>query len=66
MSFVMFVMPVRPSVHTEQLGSHCTDFHEILYLSIFTKICRENSSPSVRLSVPMEQLGSHRTVFNYI
>ena len=30
-------MSVRPSVHTEQLSSHWTDFHEILYLSIFRK-----------------------------
>ena len=26
---------VYPSVHTEQLGSHWMDFHEILYLNIF-------------------------------
>ena len=25
------------SVRMEHLGSHCTDFHEILYLSIFRK-----------------------------
>jgi len=28
---------VRPSVRMEQLGSHCTDFHEIGYLSNFRK-----------------------------
>jgi hypothetical protein len=28
---------VCPSVRTEQLGSQWTDFHEILYLSIFSK-----------------------------
>jgi len=28
-------MSVRPSVRTEQLVSHWTDFHEILYFSIF-------------------------------
>ena len=28
-------MSVLPSVHMEQLGSHCTDFHEICYLIIF-------------------------------
>jgi len=33
---------VCPSVRMEQLGSHWTDFHEILYLRIF-EICRENS-----------------------
>jgi hypothetical protein len=26
-----------PSVHMEQLGSHWTDFHDILYLNIFRK-----------------------------
>jgi hypothetical protein len=34
---VSFLMFVRPSVRIEQLGSHWTDFHEILYLSIFRK-----------------------------
>ena len=28
----------------EQLGSHCTDFNEIWHLSIFSKICEENSN----------------------
>jgi len=28
-------MSARPSVSMEQLGSHWTDFHEILYLIIF-------------------------------
>jgi hypothetical protein len=32
-----FVMPVCPSVSVEQLGSHWTDFHEILNLIIFRK-----------------------------
>jgi hypothetical protein len=31
------------SVHMEQFGPHCTDFHEIWYLSIFRK-SRESSS----------------------
>ena len=34
---------VRPSVSVE-LGSHWMDFHEILYLSIFIAISRENPS----------------------
>jgi hypothetical protein len=38
------VMSVRPSFRMEQLGSHWTDLHEIPYLSIFSKICIENSS----------------------
>jgi hypothetical protein len=37
-------MSVCLSVRTEQLGSHWTDIHEILYLSIFRKIRPENSS----------------------
>ena len=37
---VSFVM----AVCTEQPSSHWTDIHEILYLSIFLKICQENSS----------------------
>ena len=37
-SFVMSVRPsVRLSVHMEKLGSHWTDFHEILFLHIFSK-----------------------------
>jgi len=34
---ISFVMSIRPSVRTEQLGSHWTDFHDILYLGIFRK-----------------------------
>ena len=34
---VIFLMSVRLSVCMEQRGCHCTDFHEILYLSIFRK-----------------------------
>jgi len=37
-------MSVRPSVHTDQPGSHCTDFIGILYLRIFRKLSREFSS----------------------
>jgi virulence-associated protein VapD len=33
-------LPVCPSVRMEQFGSHWTDFHEILYLSIFRKSTR--------------------------
>jgi hypothetical protein len=40
---IWFVMSVCLSIRIEQLGSHWTDFDEILYLS-FSKICRENSS----------------------
>ena len=37
-SFVMFVCPsVCQSIRIEQLGSYCTGFHEIWYLSIFRK-----------------------------
>jgi hypothetical protein len=34
---ISFVMSVRPSVLMKELGSHWTNFHEILYLSIFQK-----------------------------
>jgi hypothetical protein len=36
-------MSVRPSVRMEQLGTHWTAFHEILFED-FSKICPENSS----------------------
>jgi len=36
-AIIGFFMSVRPSVRMERLGSHWTDFHEILYLSIFRK-----------------------------
>jgi hypothetical protein len=32
-----FGMSVRPSARAEQLGSHWTDFHEILHLSVLRK-----------------------------
>jgi hypothetical protein len=31
----------RPSIRMEQLGSHWTDFHEILHFSIFLKYVRK-------------------------
>jgi hypothetical protein len=34
---ITFVMSVIISVRMEQLGSHWTDFHEVLFLSIFPK-----------------------------
>jgi hypothetical protein len=34
-------MFVRPSVRMEQLGSHWTDFHKVLYLSILRKFVEE-------------------------
>ena len=41
---IRFVMPVcpsvRPSVRMEHLGSHCTDFYDILYLSTFRNMFR--------------------------
>jgi len=36
---LLAVTLVFPSVRMEQLGSHREDFHEILYLIIFKKIC---------------------------
>jgi hypothetical protein len=32
---ISFVMTVRPSVSTKQLGSQYVDFHDILFLSIY-------------------------------
>jgi hypothetical protein len=40
----LFVMYVRPSARMEQLGSHWTDFYQILISGDFSKICPENSS----------------------
>jgi hypothetical protein len=41
---ISFVMSVRPFVCLEQLGSHWSDFHEMLYFSIFRKSLEKNSS----------------------
>ena len=35
-------MSVRPSVRTEQLGSHYTEFDEILYLKFFRESVEKN------------------------
>ena len=52
-------MSVRPSVHlsvgVEQLDSHWTDFHEILYLSIFRK-----SAETVLLKYDKKKTGTSR------
>jgi hypothetical protein len=45
---ISFVMPVCPSLRShEQLGSRSTDFHGILYLSIFRK-------PLEKIQVPLK------------
>jgi hypothetical protein len=36
-------LPAHLSVRMEQRDSHCMDFHEISYSSIFSKTSRENS-----------------------
>ena len=36
----------------EQIGSHWTDFHEILYLSIYKKFCRE-----IKVSLKFDKKG---------
>jgi hypothetical protein len=41
---ISFVMSIRPFVRMKQLGSHCTDFHEISYFIIFRKTVQKNSS----------------------
>jgi hypothetical protein len=34
---ISVVLSARPSVHMQQRGSHCMDFIEILYVSVFRK-----------------------------
>ena len=44
-SFITALCPfVCPSLRMEQLGPHCTNFHEICCFSILRKISRENTS----------------------
>jgi len=43
-STISFVTCVCLSVGIVKLGSHLTDFHEMWYLSFFSKNCRENPS----------------------
>jgi hypothetical protein len=45
---ISFVLSVCLSVHMEQLGSHWSDFHEILYLSIFLKKYGEKIQVSLK------------------
>ena len=49
-STISFVMYGRLSVRMEQLGSHWTNFHEILYLSIF-----RNSIEKIRVSLKSDK-----------
>ena len=44
MSIISLFLCVCLFVSPEQFGSHCTDFHQIWYLSIFRKSGLENSS----------------------
>ena len=39
---ISFVVPVCPVVRKEQIGSQWTDFHDILYLSIFRNLIEKN------------------------
>ena len=51
----------------EQLCSRWTDFHEILYLSIFSKPCPENSSflkIGQKQGVPLRE--DHLDIFDHI
>jgi len=43
-------LPVRPSVRVLQLGSYWTDFHEILYCSIFRKSDEKTHVPLMLIS----------------
>jgi hypothetical protein len=52
------------SVLVAKLGSHCTDFHEILHLNNFQKICRENPT---RVTVTLhENLCSFMITYRWI
>jgi len=55
---ISFVTSVRPSVHIslEQLGSHCTDFHEISYLRIF-----KNSVKKIQVSITYDKNNGYFT-----
>jgi hypothetical protein len=51
-SFVVSVCSsVLPSIREEQLGSHWTDFHEILYLCIFRK-----SAKKIQISLKSDKI----------
>jgi hypothetical protein len=39
-AIISFIMSICPSVRKEQLGSHWTDMHDILYLDAFQKFVR--------------------------
>ena len=41
---ITFVMSLRLSVRMKQLDSQWTDFHEILYLIVFKKMCQNSVS----------------------
>jgi len=49
-------LPVRPSVRKEQLGSHRTDFHYILYTNISRK-----SVAKIQLSLKSDKNSGHFT-----
>ena len=51
---ISFVISVPPSVRMEQLGSHWTDFREILYLNIFRK-----SVAKIQVSLTLRRLMSY-------
>ena len=50
-SFIMSVcLSIWGSIHMKQLSSHCTDFHEILYLNIFQK-----SATKIQVSLKLDK-----------
>jgi hypothetical protein len=57
-------MSVRPSVRTEQIGSHWTDFHEMLYLIIFRKTV-EKIQVTLALSDPTSALTRALSIQKY-
>jgi hypothetical protein len=53
---ISFFVSVSLSVRTEQLGSHCTDFHEMLHVSIFRK-----SVEKIQVSLKHDKTDGHFT-----
>jgi hypothetical protein len=62
---ISFVISVRLSAHKEQLGSHLTDWHKILYFDIFRKSF-QNVHASLKSDIMMGTLHGNRGTFQII
>ena len=56
-------MSVCPSVRTEQLGSHWTDFREIWYMNFFSEIFRKKIKFHYNLTIIMDTLHEDQNKF---